>query len=390
MRLGTVSMNPHSSPKPAVSWVTLVLAAFLIFRGTSRAIGGSFGIWTWLCLGLGIFWIAQEMIRWWRFRSSEAAAPQVPSPPAAEPSAVPSAEDPLRSLVFLLDAPRDAADKTWTRHLGQVLGVEFSEDDDATGFIVPMPHPVNAHGGECFMVSVPDGIFWILNGKTPYMDDPASCAKRLKDRRLQDAVTEHRAWISVDLLRWHDEAADPAAAYDVIGKAMAALAGPDVLAVFAPEINRLNVFDAGILPVLSGGTPLKLFEDPTFSPVLGAADDDEQMDAAIAEARNRWPEFVAHFQKRDPSDGSPCLVKAPFNCDGETEHMWLDVTEIEESTVHGILANHPHRLTNVHQGQRVSVPVATLSDWLCATDANEPLGGWTQKVLARNLRGNGG
>lgn len=257
MRLGTAFMNPHPSPKPAVSWITLILAAFLIFRGASRAMAGSFGIWTWLCLGLGFFWIGQELIRWWSYRSREAAVTQSTPPTSADASD----DGPLHSLVFLLDAPRDISDDAWTRQLGQALGVEFTEGVDATGFIVPMPHPVNEHGGECHMMSLPEGIFWILNGTTPYMENPSLSAESLKDPGLKEAVANHRAWLSVDLLRWHDESAEPAAAYDVIGRAMAALAGPDALAIFAPEINRLNAFDPALLPVLSGGTPLALFDD---------------------------------------------------------------------------------------------------------------------------------
>lgn len=375
-------MTPDSPKKQAVSWITLLLAGFLVYRGSSRIIAGSATFWSWLCLGLGVYWIVQEMVRWWKFRSTEhaSAAPAPPQPDA------PQDDSPLRSIVFLLEAPRDTTGKVWMDHLGEALGVRFGEGGDATEFLMPMPHPINAQGGECFVLAVPGGFFWILNAKTPYMDDPADCARTLKDRRLQDAVLGHKAWLSVDLVSWSDESTAPAAPYAVIGKAMAALAGPDVLAVFAPEINRLNVFDPTILPVLSGGTPLALFEDPTFSPVLGASDDDEQMEAAIAEARARWPEFVAEFQKRDASDGPPFLVKAPFTTNGETEHMWIEVTGIEESTVHGILANHPHRLDDFHQGQQVRVPSATISDWVCATDDHTMLGGWTQKVLANQLR----
>jgi hypothetical protein len=260
MRVDIVSMTPPPSQKPPFSWLSLLIAAFLVFRGSSRAIDGNFGVWTWLCLGLGLFWVGQEMARWWRFRSLEAAAPK---PKAPHSPAGSTDHDPPQSLVFLLDAPRDNTDQAWIRNLGQALGIEFKETGDTNGYLIPMPHPVNEHGGDCHVMSVPEGVFQILTASRPYMENPAESAENLKDRRLREAVTRHQAWVSVDLQCWHDESADPAAPYRLIGKAIAALAGPDVLAVYAPEINRLNVFDPACLPVLAGDTPLSVFDHPS-------------------------------------------------------------------------------------------------------------------------------
>jgi uncharacterized protein YegJ (DUF2314 family) len=40
------------------------------------------------------------------------------------------------------------------------------------------------------------------------------------------------------------------------------------------------------------------------------------------------------------------------------------------------------RLTELHAGQQVVVPVAEVVDWLCADEHDRPLGGWTQAVLS--------
>lgn len=111
------------------------------------------------------------------------------------------------------------------------------------------------------------------------------------------------------------------------------------------------------------------------------------MEAATAEARRRWPEFATLFENRDPAADRPYIVKAPFTSGENTEHMWVVVTSIQGNAIHGTLANHPHHLLEFHEGQEVTVDAATLTDWLGADANDEPLGGWTQKVLnAQNRR----
>ena len=110
-------------------------------------------------------------------------------------------------------------------------------------------------------------------------------------------------------------------------------------------------------------------------------DDNEQMEAAVAEARSRWPEFVALFQKRDPASDRPFIIKAPFTDREGTEFMWVSVTALDGDTIHGTLANQPHRSVDYHEGQPVAVAAVDINDWLCADDNDQPLGGWTQKVL---------
>lgn len=334
---------------------------------------------------LGAFFAGRELLQWWRLRS----APPLESPaPADRPEADSGTEDPpLRSLVYLLESPREISGDLWIRHLGESLGIDLlSKEKDATTFVMPVPHPeLTPRGDDCYLLQIPAGVFWIFHVKRSYVDDPACWAEQVTDRRLREAFASHQAWISVDLLKWQDGEPDPAKVYGMIGKILAALAGPDVLVVYSPELGRANEFDPILLPRLTGGDPLALFENPTFAPVLNARSGDGLMEAATAEARRRWPEFVTLFEARDPASERPFIVKAPFTSGDNTEHMWMIVTSIRGNAIHGTLANHPHRLLDFHEGQEVTVDAANLTDWLCADGNDEPLGGWTQKVLnARN------
>lgn len=68
---------------------------------------------------------------------------------------------------------------------------------------------------------------------------------------------------------------------------------------------------------------------------------DPEMNAAIAEARRRWLEFVAAFAAR--KEGDSFLAKYPFTTtEGPLEHIWLVVTEITpDQQVIGNINNEP-------------------------------------------------
>lgn len=379
-------MSQRSDSHPGISWWNVVIGILLLARGGWLIKEGRPGPIAWLCLGIGSFWIGKALFAAWRNSQSGGDLKREPGD-ASAPHPDDAEDQPLCSLVLLLDSPRDITDTAWIDHLGKAHQLDFRGDDpNATTFVMPMPHPVVSDGGNCFMLSHPTGMFFILNSQRPYLAEPGKFAKSIPDRRLKEAMARHKAWISVDMLRLSDEAGDMNQAYDVIGKSIAALAGPDVLAIYSPELNRLNEFDPMLIPVLAGGSPLEVFEKSTFEPVLEAGDDDEQMEAAIAEARGRWHEFVGFFQARSPMDEKPFIVKSPFGTGDGIEHIWLEVSDIDGDFIRGTLANHPHRLTDYHQGQEVVVPAANLSDWLCLDSDSQPIGGWTQKVLAAKQR----
>ena len=372
--------SPKSSSKFGIyQWVLLLCCFYLLSKATRGFLAEDFGWKTWFAIiggGCCLIGFLSELAD----RRKKVPAPGGERLRAEHPrEAEPDEDAPIRSLVLLLDQPRNIKDSLWVEHVGKALGVHLSSDaDDSLNFVIPLPHPLlKGEGDTCFMLKVPQGMFWILNLTHPYFDDVKAWASQVKDRRLREAVEDHKAWISVDA--W-DGNANKEETYDVLGKVIAALAGPDVRAIVAPEINGVNEFDPILLPRLSGGNPLEIFEHPTFAPVINASNG-EQMEAAIAEARNRWPEFSRIFQSRIVEEGKPFIVKAPFTEGEETEHMWLTVDAIEGDMITGTLANQPHRLLDYHEGQQVTVKATELTDWLCVGPDGGPLGGWTNKVL---------
>ncbi len=363
-----------------LSWFNLAMGLLLATKAATRISSGKLDLWTGILVIVALY-----LVVFWLVELRDSLRPELPEPPPEESS---DDDEPIRSLVLLLDGPRDVSNPEWIGHLGEALGVDLQSDKpDATDFVLPIPHPMlHGHGDECFMLQIPAGAFWIFHVRRPYFDDVEGWAKRIPDKRIREAVAGHHAWISVDLVSWKGDPADTAGIYDVIGKAIAALAGPDARVIFCPELQKANEFDPMLLPALSGGDPLGLFDGPTFAPVLESKSDDEQMEAAIAEARNRWPEFVDHFNRRDPEADQPFIIKAPFRAGENTEHMWTIVTGLEDESILGELANQPHHLPDHYQGQKVRVALTDLTDWLCSDADGEPLGGWTQKVLNAKMK----
>jgi uncharacterized protein YegJ (DUF2314 family) len=329
---------------------------------------------------LAVIWFAIEFARWLMPPKERPARPL----PSSQAMGVDS-EDPLISLVFFLDEAR-ATDEAGIRQcVSSALGTHFDvHAPDSDVFVIPFSPPDD---GEIkhFMVRIPEGLFAVLVSDQPYIDDPKSFAKgAIRDKRLRTAVEKHVAWISVDLM---DDTRDPGKtreAYLVIGKILAAMAGPDCLAIYCPELQRCNEFDPGLLEDLAGPDPIHLFNEPTFEPVIEISDNNPRMAAAVKEAISRWPEFVAAYEKSTSSERERFIAKAEFSERKRSEYMWVTVRTIEDGEVSGILMNDPHELMDVHRGAIVTFPLSRLNDWIYPGADGSHIGGFTLDVLAES------
>ena len=94
---------------------------------------------------------------------------------------------------------------------------------------------------------------------------------------------------------------------------------------------------------------------------LGA--DDPGLVAAAAEAKRRWPEFVAAFNEQRP--GRKCAVKyaAPIK-GGGNEQIWIMVTALGSGTISGTLGNNPVENIGLKYGDAVTIQTDDVRDWL--------------------------
>jgi len=119
----------------------------------------------------------------------------------------------------------------------------------------------------------------------------------MRELRLRKIVAEHRAWLSVDFLA-SDKKDSPPQIYQLIGKLIAELCDRDCLAVLCPATGRINVYDDEIREGLCEKDPMELLSNFSQPPVLSISENDPRMQRAVAEAKQRWPEFVEAFEKR--------------------------------------------------------------------------------------------
>lgn len=85
---------------------------------------------------------------------------------------------------------------------------------------------------------------------------------------------------------------------------------------------------------------------------------DAKMNAAIAEAKRSFPDFLAAYRS-GRYDSDSFVFKYPL---GGFEHIWVSFDRIEGDTLVGQLANVPEQ-PGFRIGQEVRVPVSDISDW---------------------------
>ncbi len=303
-------------------------------------------------------------------------------------------DEPFVSLVLLLREPQylDA------RILAQIASAAWRADVDVIDPDTGVDDPTTdaepdasfagqpAVGGAMphFFCYHPLGFFSVHCFDEPYFDDPEDVAATIPELRAQQAVAQHRAWLSVDLLQWLGEDDNPVAPYRLIGKLLAELADENCLAVLDPDEGLVFVYDPETERKLRSENPLMELRRMYYAPIAAVDSDDAEMQAAVAEARRRWPEFVAAFEQRDPDSEAPFLIKAPFSYADFTEFMWVQVTGIENRYIYGTLGNEPANIPDLHEGSRVRVSEDDVNDWMCLV-GGRPQGGFTLKVLGRNL-----
>lgn len=330
---------------------------------------------------------------------------QEPAPAAAQPP-----QRRLISLVMLLREPRALDATALAAAVGNLAG------EEARGGVTVVAKPPR------FLLRLKTGAFIVNNFDKPYFDDPQRLAQEVKDHALGESVLTHRGWLSVDWAQ-AEQVPDLTGVYQQIGKLIAALAGPDTLAVYCPDTDHFNMYDARLREALVSADPLKNFipaPTPHTAPVAASgapmapastapaapaggvastpatpapqpgsvvvSDDDPRLRAAEAESRRLWPEFLAAFQKRHGTTGF-FSVKGRIAEGEQTEYLWIKVSEIDDQVVHGFLENRPAGLTKLQAGQEVHITLKEVDDWLYSLGEGQPtLGGFTLRVLDEIVR----
>ena len=107
----------------------------------------------------------------------------------------------------------------------------------------------------------------------------------------------------------------------------------------------------------------------------------EALIAARKKARDTMPRFVSLVKS---GMKGTFTVKFPLTQDGHTEHIWLQVTDMQGDAFVGLLANKPVNGTKYKIGLPMTVATADVEDWMVRT-ADAIYGGYTARYQLKDL-----
>jgi uncharacterized protein YegJ (DUF2314 family) len=110
---------------------------------------------------------------------------------------------------------------------------------------------------------------------------------------------------------------------------------------------------------------------------------DAEMQAAIASARAKLPEFWQIFDKR-PNGESNFSLKLHVTDGNGDEHFWVIDIEKKDEKGFGTINNDPNTVKSVKLGQRVEVPNDRISDWLYMRNG-KIVGNFTLRPLMKQM-----
>ena len=108
---------------------------------------------------------------------------------------------------------------------------------------------------------------------------------------------------------------------------------------------------------------------------------DGSMNAARKKARSTLTRFVEHIDANAPGTYT---VKFPLTQNGETEHIWMQLTGHDSDGFTGLLANDPVNGNKFKMGDRMEVAMADVEDWMVRT-GEEMYGGYTVRVMLKDM-----
>jgi uncharacterized protein YegJ (DUF2314 family) len=230
------------------------------------------------------------------------------------------------------------------------------------------------------LVTINDEPYLFINRNRRYFEATPETVEALKTapEGLRRAMLDHQAWLSVDIFGpvANDRLKQRRA---VITKVAARFVRAEkTLGLFVPDSPTPVPYTPELLDVLTAGN----YEELLFlTGRLQRPADQKKMDAAVAEAKQRLPEFLAAFEKRTP-DARPFVIKYGLKTEEKTEYIWAAVKSIDnaERTLTATLANTPVHDKDLKEGSEVTVDYDTIVDWFYFA-GDDRVGGFTVKVL---------
>jgi uncharacterized protein YegJ (DUF2314 family) len=200
-----------------------------------------------------------------------------------------------------------------------------------------------------------------------------------RDMRMNQMAREHTGYFVVECMEAPKDQ-DRKTSRKLLAMLAALIIDDQSMAIYDWTTARYAVLDPSIGELLTKGD-IDGAVNEYSALVVGVQN--EKVEAAIAEARERWPEFCAAFNRAE--DKGNFLVKASFEWNGEVEHMWIEPKAAYPDRVEGILNSSPIHMPKPRKGDLVTRPVDEISDWSYIEPPNEPVGMFTEAIVRESL-----
>lgn len=114
--------------------------------------------------------------------------------------------------------------------------------------------------------------------------------------------------------------------------------------------------------------------------ITQVANENAAVNAAITEAQAKLPVFFERLQKPRPGD-SGFSVKIRYDVGNNSgEHIWAADPVRAGDAITATISNVPRDIKNLAKGDRVTVPIARITDWLYVRDGKYH-GAYTVRAL---------
>lgn len=217
-------------------------------------------------------------------------------------------------------------------------------------------------------------------------DEAREVANRLEHPTARSAMVDHKAWVSVDAMGVKPsqiKGEDRAMVYTLLGKIAAELYDDGCLLLYLPADSRVAQPGPTVEQQLRDGRVAELFGDDSLqAPMFQVEKEDAQINAAIAEARRRLPEFILAFEER--GERTKAMFKAAFPTKGaDNEYIWLKLQRVDDNALTGTIENPPIDPSIPPKGSSVTVPIDRLADWAYLDNKEEPVGLFVDRILIK-------
>ena len=122
---------------------------------------------------------------------------------------------------------------------------------------------------------------------------------------------------------------------------------------------------------------------PSDDPVVLVAEDDAEMDQAIADARARLSEFWT-LHENTPAGVSDLSLKVEISDASGTEFFWAGDIQKRDGKIFGTINNDPNIVKSVKLGQEIEIPEDKIADWMYVKD-EKMHGNFTMGPLLKTL-----